>query len=123
MPYSVSYSKSDGVIHAVVSGEIRTCEELTEKALSIMGAAMRRNATRVVVDDRDVNMFVDAHDAHCLANAMDGDNLQVRGFRIACLYSPEYKDIYRIFETGHRNRSLNFRAFTDEKAALDWLVG
>ena len=121
-PYSLTFATEDGYLFAKVAGEVSTLEQLSEKAHSIMGKVLELGMKRVLVDDRELSVHVDVHDAHCLANEMDGANLQVQGFRIACLYVAEHADIYRIFETGHRNRSLNFRAFTDQEAALKWLT-
>ncbi len=83
---------------------------------------MSRNISRVLVDDRVVSMQIDAHDASLLADSMEDAGLQARGLRIACIHAPEYSTVYRLFETGHQSRSLNFRVFSDKAAALEWVL-
>lgn len=121
MAYSIEFIEEKEYLLAAVNGEIQTYEELAAKAQSIMEKAVKCHRKRVLVDDRGLSVNVDFFDAQRLAQDMEQDSLQTRGFRIACLCLPETRDSYRVFETNHQNRSLNFRAFMDLEAALEWL--
>ncbi len=122
MSFKLVFEERDGWLLSTVTGKIQTCGELFEKAHEVVKTALKLDVKRVLVDDRNVSMLIDAHDACMLAESMEKMNIQARGLRIACICKPLDQTIYRIFETGHQNRSLNFIAFTDEQPALDWLL-
>lgn len=121
MAYSYTVDERGEVLVVAFEGVIESRDELAEKVGQVMKEAVLRNSKRVFVDDRKLEIIVTDEVADNLAREMEGENLQMLDIRFACLCKPTELDMYLFFETHHQDRGLEFKAFTDEDAAMEWL--
>lgn len=112
----------NGWLHLVTTGRIECMEEYRDKVL--LGAELINdyNCRRVLVDDRKVEILVDALSVYTGIDALVESGLPSRGLRLAGMCRPEDLDVYRMIETAYRNRSVNYRLFEDEAVAVEWLA-
>jgi len=121
MDYTLSIDDGGDYLIAIVSGVVDTYEELSAMAHGVVEVTSEHWSKKAFVDFRTVSMNIDFLSAQMLANTLEDEGVQLSGIRLACLYPPEEIDIYRLFETTHQNRSLNFRIFESEGKAVEWL--
>ncbi|WP_281761270.1 hypothetical protein [Pseudodesulfovibrio nedwellii] len=107
---------------AIVSGVVNSFEDLSAMAHGVVEMTSEHWSKKALVDFRTVSMNIDFLSAQTLANDLEDEGVQLFGIRLACLYTHENIDIYRVFETAHQNRSLNFKIFEHEDEAVDWLM-
>ena len=67
-------------------------------------------------------MTLDAHDAVRFGEWLSDVRLSTMGYRIAAIRTAQGVERARVFETAVRNRSINFRMFTDTELARAWLL-
>ena len=122
MSYTLSFSKQDGWFSVAAQGEIDSFEVFSEKARTVTGEILQSGIKRILLDDRELAISLDAHDITLVAEQLEKANIQALGLRLASLCRPEDRETYRMFETIYGNRSINFRLFTDKQSALNWLL-
>nr|WP_321255769.1 hypothetical protein [uncultured Pseudodesulfovibrio sp.] len=122
MDYILTFRDNGDHLVAVVSGMVNTFEALSAMAHAVVERTSDHLSKKVLVDFRTVSMSIDFLSAQTLANNLESEGVQLSGIRLACLYIAEDVDMYRVFETAHRNRSLSFKIFENEDEAVDWLT-
>lgn len=121
MAYSLSFSQEDGWFSVVCVGDISSFEEFSGKATKVVQKVVASGCKRILLDDRNLALKLDAHDIICIAQQLEKANLQSMGMRLASLSRLEDDEVYTNIETIYQNRSINFRRFDDKKAAVEWL--
>lgn len=79
------------------------------------------NVRLVLLDERQLELDLDNLDVKLGGESLDCSEVHTMGLRIACLCSPENRALYSMYETVYLNRSINFRTFDNEQAAIAWL--
>lgn len=105
-----------------VTGEIRTIRERVDYTREYRMEANRLGLRRVFIDDRDARFLLDCHDLMELGEYATAQGFHLHGLRIAALCSPEWLEVHRQYETVAHNRSIAYRAFTEEAEAEEWLA-
>lgn len=119
--FEVEFIKHDSWLLAKAEGRISNAEELLTKARKLVAKALEYNTSRVLIDNRQLDVVLDFHDSTTIANTLADDDIQFLGRRFACLCNDMSLSTYEAFETAYRNRSINFRLFKDEESAMKWL--
>ena len=119
--YTIEYEMDGGVLVVSVSGAISSGEQAVEKALKVVGMGLKAGVNRVLLDERELNISVDVHGIVNVANELEKRDILYHGGRMACLYRAECRDIYQVYETVYKNRSLSYQLFDDPDKALAWL--
>lgn len=122
MSFDLQFKESDGVLAVICHGAIYTLDGVFKKVGAAIVKMSETKAKRVLVDDRNLVMSLDALDVNRLADRLESAKFQMLGIRLGCLCRPEDVSTYKMIETAYRNRSINFRLFDNEQAALEWLV-
>lgn len=119
--FTVVFEIRDDILHAKVTGVISSAEQAVEKAVALVAKSYETGVYRLLVDERELTISIDALDIVQAVDAIDKRGIQGLGGRTACLYRPEYAAIYKNYETFYKNRSLIYQAFEDDALALEWL--
>ena len=119
--YTIDYQIEDGVLKASVQGVITSGARAADKAREVVGMGMEVGVCRVLVDERNLDISIDVLDIVNIANEFEDQGLLSCGGRLACLHRPGCVNIYKIYETVYKNRSLGYRRFEDPDKALAWL--
>ncbi|MBG0790064.1 MAG: hypothetical protein H0S80_06150 [Desulfovibrionaceae bacterium] len=119
--YSIEYQIEGGVVHARVCGVISTGSEAACKAREVVDSAIKSGIYRVLLDERELDISVDIHEIIAIAREFEDRHIAFYGGRVACLYRPEKKNLYKAYETIYQNRSLSYRLFDGRDQALAWL--
>jgi hypothetical protein len=122
MPYTIAIQHLDSYIRVTTSGTIDSFEELFEYAALLVQKGEEYHTTRAFLDERNLVDHCDVMDAYALSESDITAESAMKGVRIATLIAPENMEHSTAFETIVRNRSLNFKIFTDEKKAIAWLT-
>lgn len=122
MPYTFTYEIKDTHIEAVVSGHVRSYDELEELVGTFTRTLVDSGHTRFLLKERGMDLAIDVHDVVMLTDYVNLEMTQTLGVKVACHYAPCNAKINRAFETCHQNRSLNFRAFARLDDACEWLL-
>ena len=111
-------TEGPGFVRITVSGP-STGARLRRLLERVVAESESRGMARVLVDGREVPPPIPTTDKYDIgvatARALDSRT------KLAVLGRPVIIDHF--FETVARNRGANVGVFTDEKAALEWLVG
>jgi hypothetical protein len=119
--YSIDFQIEDGVLRASVSGVIASGEEAAAKAREVIDIGLKVGVHRILLDERTVDISIDVYEIISIATELETREIPAYGGRMACLYRPEKKDLYKTYETIYQNRSLSYRLFDDPVPALAWL--
>ncbi|MGE4423586.1 MAG: hypothetical protein AB7D39_14925 [Pseudodesulfovibrio sp.] len=122
MSFDLLFETRDGYIVGIVTGVISTPEELLRKIRTMVHKALDSNITRFLMDERGLELHLEAHDIIEVANLLEAKNIQSLGGRSACLCNPDFIEQYRACETVYHNRSLSYRVFEREEDAVAWLM-
>jgi hypothetical protein len=122
MSHDLTFEIRDGYIVGMVTGMIDTPEELLRKIRTMLHKALDSNITRFLMNERGLDLRLEAHDIIEVANRLEKKNVQSLGGRSACLCNPASIELYRACETIYHNRSLSYKVFTDEADAVAWLT-
>ncbi|MCJ2165745.1 MULTISPECIES: hypothetical protein [unclassified Pseudodesulfovibrio] len=122
MSYTATIQYFDNYIRVTTSGSIDSIEELFEYAALLAQKGEEYATTRALLDERTLVNRTDVMDAYTLSESNITAESAMKGVRIASLITPESMELGTVFETILRNRSLNFKIFTDEKKAIAWLT-
>jgi hypothetical protein len=122
MPYSIQITDTTHYLLVTVTGSL-SGEGLAEYAKTILDEMIRRNQTRLLLDETRLETVFDAHDATSLADTLDRLNVAGLGLRAAIVCAPENRETTRALETALRNRAMRYRAFEVEHEAESWLLG
>jgi len=122
MSFEIMFEARDGYMVGVVTGVIATPEEMLRKVRTMIHKALDSNVTRFLMDERGLELRLEAHDVIEVANRLDKRNIQSLGGRSACLCSARLLERYKACETVYRNRSLSYRVFLREEDAVAWLT-
>ena len=123
MTYTIDFKVEGDVLFVKTSGKLHGVETFSEKAKTVVGEILRTNAKRIMLDDRELAVTLDALDIKDIADQLEKSNLQTMGLRLACMCRKLDSETYKLVETMYQNRSLNFRLFQSRDEALDWLIG
>jgi len=121
MPYRYRVDKKDDYIFFDVRGEADTVEDSRWFANEAIKEAERLDCDCLFFDERHLSMNLTSHDVYVLAEEFS-QLLLHSGLRVAAFHVADNSDVGGAFETMLRNRSFNYRSFTDKDEALDWLV-
>lgn len=119
--YMIDSDFDDGVLVIRVTGTIANGDQATEKAMKVIDLGVEAKAARVLLDERALSISVDVLEIIHVAEALEERGVQSYGGRMACLFNPDFRDIYRVYETAYKNRSMNYRLFEDTDRAMVWL--
>jgi len=122
MAYDIEFVNKRYYLHVVASGEGHSFEDTVVYTEAILAELGKTGLTRVLLDERSVSVMLTAHDAIRIADKLVEKKFTARGYRIANLYAPHSVEIIRAYETAFRNRSFNYKMFTDEDQAAKWLT-
>jgi hypothetical protein len=122
MPYSIQIADTTHYLLVTVKGSL-SGEDLADYAKTILDEMIRRNQTRLLLDETRLESTFDAHDAVSLAETLDELNVAGLGLRAAIVCAPENSGTTRALETALRNRAMSYRAFEVEHEAEVWLLG
>ncbi|WP_319581989.1 hypothetical protein [uncultured Pseudodesulfovibrio sp.] len=122
MAFDLTFEIRDGYIVGLVIGLIDTPEALLHKIRTMVHKGLDSNMTRFLMDERGLDLRLEAHDIIKVANRLEERNVQSLGGRSACLCKPASFDLYRACETIYHNRSLSYKVFGDEADAVAWLM-
>ena len=122
MSFDLTFETRDGYIVGLVTGVIDTPEALLRKVQTMVHKALDSNVTRFLMDERGLDLRLEAHDVIEVANRLEERNVQSLGGRSACLCNPERFELYRACETIYHNRSLSYKVFEHEADAVAWLT-
>jgi hypothetical protein len=122
MSFDLTFETRDGYIVGVVTGVIDTPDKLLRKIRTMVHKALDSNATRFLMDERALELRLEAHDIIEVANRLEERNIQSLGGRSACLCNPGFVELYRACETIYHNRSLSYGVFDREEDAVAWLM-
>lgn len=122
MSYTVSYEQAETHVEAVVSGEVRTYDELEALVDEFTRELIASGLSRFLLKEREFQLLVDVYDVVTLTRHVSQDMTQTLGLKVASHYAPCNAEVNAAFETCHQNRSLNFRAFSCVDDAREWLL-
>lgn len=122
MAFDLLFETRDGYIVGIVTGVISTPEDLLRKIGTMVHKGLDSNVTRFLMDERGLELRLEAHDIVEVANRLEERNIQSLGGRSACLCNPDFVELYRACETIYHNRSLSYRVFGGEADAVAWLM-
>ena len=97
-------------------------EDSLRKIQAVVQRGLEVGVRRFLMDERNLDFRLEAHDMAQLANHLERNNFQNNGNRVACLYNPKCLKNCKLRETMYQNRSVNYRIFEDEESALAWLL-
>lgn len=121
MTFTVDFKLEGDVLFVKATGKVHGVETFSEKATTVVREILRTNAKRIMLDDRELAVSLDAIDIKDIADVLEQSNLQTMGLRLACMCRQLDRDTYQLIETMYQNRSLNFRLFQKREEALEWL--
>lgn len=122
MPYALNFHRNEDYLQVAVSGTVVGFDEVYAEAHAILREAEEVGLLSILLDMRQAGLRIDTHDAMMLAERMDQVLVQTRGLRVASIHGPHDEGMGRILETCFRNRSINYRHFSTEEPALEWLL-
>lgn len=122
MSYNVEYTVRETHVEAVVSGRVEEFHELSSLVRGFVEKLKESGKKRFLTLERDLQLDIAVYDVVLLAEEVVKAGVQTRGLKVASHYEPANKFINEAFETSHQNRSLNFRAFAEQEAAIKWLL-
>ena len=121
MPYFLTYARIGDILVVKATGDYADVQEFIAKKDEATLRIMEERARRILLDDRELTMTLDVHDAVTFADAVLEEGVPAQGLRFACLPPKTGREFYAAFETACRNRSINYQLFEDKQAAVDWL--
>jgi len=121
MSYTYSVEERSGVLVIAFQGMVTSYDELAEAVGEIIKESILRKCKCVLVDHRYLTLVISEEGVRDLARDVEEENLHMLHIRFACLGNPDALDMFLLFEGHHRERGLDFKAFTDEGAAMEWL--
>lgn len=119
--YTMDFDVEDGILFIKVAGIINSFEVAVQKANEIVDKALETGAYRVLLDESELSIDVDVLDIAQVVTSLEGRDLPYFEGKAACLFKPEYADIYNIYESFYQNKGFRYRLFSDIEAALEWL--
>lgn len=121
MPYEYSLTYRTKYLFFDESGSADNLDDARLFAIKAMQEAEHHNCSRLLFDERKLEMNLTSHDVYILAEEF---SLIVppAGLRVAALHSAHNKEVGRTFETMLQNRSVNYRSFESEDEAIAWLT-
>ncbi|BCS89999.1 hypothetical protein [Pseudodesulfovibrio sediminis] len=121
MVYSREYELVDDWIRITTTGRIDSGDEFIDKVLVGADKVLELDVRLVLLDELQLELALDNLDIKLGVGSLDHSEVHTLGLRIACLFPPANRALYTMYETVYRNRSINFRLFDDEQAAIAWL--
>lgn len=122
MPYSSVVIDKKDYLFFVIGGEVDALEDVIAHTDSIISQALKSQRNRLLLDETQLVMNIDGHDAILLAEHLANTHLPSRGMRAAVVCAPQNQNLIRSFETALQNRSINYKMFMDVEAAEKWLL-
>lgn len=119
--YDLKIENNEGYLEARVSGT-RTRETVSALTVEIARICIEVRCSKILVDARDFEGFLSAYDSYHIVT-QDFPKLRGRGIKKVAFVDREIPGIRGwFFETVAVNRGFNLRVFSDQKAALEWLL-
>lgn len=122
MFYSLKYRDKDNYLLATVSGEITTVEVAQECVHHILDTALKRDYIRILIQRQALTSNLDTYDAIKMVDTLSQTRPSARNVRIANVVTSGKAPSCTVYETILQNRSFNYRFFTTDDEALDWLL-
>lgn len=108
-------------IHA--SGRVKTREELLQFADKLFSEITRYNHTLIYNDMLGMDFLAKNSDYLALVESYENDDPQlVFEWKIAISIRPEFETVGSFWESACYNRGFNYKSYTSEKKALNWLL-
>lgn len=123
MGAKVSMEHRGDCLWVTVAGVIRTIMQIADYSSEYRKEAERLGLRRVLIDYRKARFLVDYHDLLKLGEYATDQGFHFHGLRIAAVCAPDGMPKHQQYETIAHNRSITYRAFTDETDAEAWLSG
>lgn len=121
MPYTFKVEQEPALLVFRVDGETRSVEECRWFADQVLANAKEAGCTRILLDERALDMEITSHDVYTLAEKY-WPELLPEGLRIAAIHSEKNRAVGASFETMLRNRSINYKSHESEEEARVWLA-
>jgi cephalosporin-C deacetylase-like acetyl esterase len=121
MSYTVEIIDKKDYLLFVTTGKADDFFEMTAYSDLILAHTLKHKQKRVILDETEVTVDLNAYDATMLAERLVADMVPSMGLRGAVVCAQCNVAVARIFETAFLNRSINLRMFEDMQSAIDWL--
>ncbi len=122
MSYTLAFTEHGGWVAVEIAGVISSAEALSQKFDAIVGSLLSMDSKRVLVDNRELDVILDAYAVSQTAGRLVDNGVPALGIRYAVLCHERIAATCRLIETSFRNSSLRFRIFFDHATAVEWLT-
>jgi hypothetical protein len=109
-------------LHVTVRGTLRTAEEMVTDGRIYYEDFERTGIRRALIDFRKAQFRLNCYEMVQFAKFLQNTKFTYQRPRVAQLTTPEEKKRFEEFNTIASNRGHFPKVFTDEKAALAWLL-
>lgn len=123
MSVDYNFLLRDKYLRVEACGDIRDHEEMTAHARQIVDASQKLNRSRVLIHSDGLNLRLAPMDIVAFAEIMDELELCIQGLRLAVVAPSQPPESRNFIETTMVNRSVRYKVFQSEEAALAWLAG
>jgi len=122
MPITFKTDSRGSYLYIKGEGGYSSFQDLKKNIDALLIEANKKSCSRILLDQRNITVNVDAFDLIKFADYLDSISIQSSGFRIVALPNPDFIDKFNAFQTAANNRSFAYRLFKSETKAVDWLV-
>lgn len=122
MGFSTEFTEHDDWLSVVSSGHLDSAETYASYFEEIVRRLTASGGKRVLMDNRQVKVDIDACDASQVARDLVEQGVPALGIRYAVLCAEPVAGSCRFLETTFRNNSLRFHIFPTEAQAIEWLT-
>lgn len=122
MAYTTELSRREGYLHVESSGALDTPQDVEEYLDYLCHEAIAHQTKRLLLDERQLINRQDVYEAYGICESDPVTNAALTGIRVACVCHPRDYELNKAYETLLLNRSLLFRVFLEEEAAVAWLL-
>lgn len=119
MKWTIDFLEEEGIVIVKTSG-VLTWEENKKMSEDILRLAREYGTNQILTDHRDTDISLSILQIDDLPKMFREIGVSDED-RIATLYNPSHKDVFEFFHSVAYLASLNFRLFTDENEAIQWL--
>lgn len=118
--YAITFEEIAGILVARVRGK-RTRENVIHITREVFAQAVESRNTKVMTDVKELSGRLGVIDDYFIVTELFGE-LRGKGVAKAAIVDVEESPIHEWFiEVVARNRGYNFKVFSDETDAMDWL--
>ncbi|QJB55783.1 hypothetical protein [Pseudodesulfovibrio sp. zrk46] len=121
MTVSINFTAKSAYVIAEPEGNIFSHEEMTAYAKNIIAGAAKLRRKKILIRGQDITIKLSMYDSIEFANTMDKISLALQGYRLAVITGEQSAESRSKIETSLVNRSIEFKVFSTESSALQWL--